>query len=153
MSFNENVRAAILRVSGVSDSARSIAQRLGFTEGHSVTASEVTDVEALKAQIGVLNAKISELTLLISSTTSHEEDEELTPEQETQLHAQIEKFKESLGTQPITVIAQVYDEEFFDPFSRRERYEMCTALVNWCQQQKYEVLPLWYKTMVNNGSM
>jgi hypothetical protein len=150
MQLTENVRAAILRVTEVSKTASQIASRLGLKAGNAVTAAEVTDVEALKLKVVELTTQLADLRLLMSST---EEVEEFTPEQEAQIRDSVEQFTASLGTQSFTVIDSVYDEEYFLDYSRRMRFELCTALVNWCQTHKFVPNKLWYNIMVNNGSM
>lgn len=149
MSLNDNVRAAILRISEVSKPARLIAQRLGLQEGQRVTAADVTDVDALKAQIENLTSQITQLRIIVSSIDT-EEESTMT---EVQKELFVERFKESLGMQAFPIIASVYDHAYFHAYSPTIRFMMSTALVNWCQERKFEPLDLWYSLMVNNGSM
>jgi hypothetical protein len=149
MSLNENVRAAILRIADVSKNARVIASRLGLQEGQRVTAAEVTDVDQLKKQVETLNAKLADLRLFITTT---ELDDEVQLNQ-AQVDKFIADFAASLGTQAFSVISDVYDEDYFLDYSRRMRFEIATVLVNWCQERKFAMHPLWYKIMVNNGNL
>ena len=149
MSFNDTVRAAILRVSDVSNSARNIAHRLHMNEGKSVTASDVTDVDALKAEIERLNQQLSDLRLYITSTEDDDDDGQT----DAQRQQFVDRFAASLGTQSFAVLSSVYDEDYFDKLSPRTRYALSVVLVNWCSERKFKPSELWYNLMVNNGSL
>lgn len=148
--LSEKMRSAIARVSSVSDDAQIIAQRLLANSVSTSASASDSEVIALRNQIEVLNAQLSELRLTIAAQSDDNEIDEMDDAAE---HRFKKTFETTLGNQAFAVINQIYSEEYVSSFPRQVRYLMALCLVNWCTNRKFVPAQLWHDLMVNNGSL